>query len=356
MQRYTRQILLPNFGVEAQQKLSESKVLVVGAGGLGVPVLQYLAAAGIGKLGIADGDAIEISNLQRQVLYSESEIGQNKALVAKEKLSQLNSEIEIVAYSSFITTENIFDIIDSYDVVVDCTDRFSVRYLVNDVCYLLKKPLVFASIYQYEVQLSVFHYGDNPYNLRDLFADIEDENLVPNCNEAGILGTVTAIAGSLQAHEVIKVITKIGKVNSGSLMIFNSLNFQMSIFSIPKSSEKFTPKNRDEVLRKNYGIACETIFSIDNLQELKAILDQKNTVLIDVREKEELPKITQLPVTEIPLGELAEHCVFLQKFDTIVLICKSGVRSKKAIHWLQNMNFDKSIFSVENGIEIFRKD
>ena len=347
MQRYSRQIILPNFGNEAQNLLAKSKVLVVGAGGLGVPVLQYLAAAGVGKLGIADGDVVEVSNLQRQVLYNETELGKNKAQVAKEKIAKLNSTIELEVYDFFIDTLSIFKIITDYDVVVDCTDHFSIRYLLNDVCYLQKKPLVFASIYQFEAQLSVFDYGEKPYNLRDVFSEIPNEKAVPNCNEAGVLGTLAGIAGNFQANEVIKIITKIGVVNSGKLLLFNSLNNQIAQLSITKNEEIFLPTSKEEILQNNYGFFCADEFTVENIEILEQILNNKNTALVDVREKNELPKITTFPVLEIPLSDLPENMALLQQFDALVFICKSGIRSKKAVLLLQEMAFAKPCYSVQ---------
>ena len=355
MQRYSRQIILPNFGNEAQNLLAKSKVLVVGAGGLGVPVLQHLAAAGVGKLGIADGDIVEISNLQRQVLYNETELGKNKAQVAKEKITKLNSTIELEVYDFFIDTLSIFKIITDYDVVVDCTDHFSIRYLLNDVCYLQKKPLVFASIYQFEAQLSVFHYGEKPYNLRDVFSEIPNEKAFPNCNEAGVLGTLAGIAGNFQANEVIKIITKIGVVNSGKLLLFNSLNNQIAQLSITKNEEIFLPTSKEEILQNNYGFFCADEFTVENIEILEQILNNKNTALVDVREKNELPKITTFPVLEIPLSDLPENMALLQQFDALVFICKSGIRSKKAVLLLQEMAYAKPCYSVQKGVEFFKK-
>ena len=355
MQRYSRQIILPNFGNEAQNLLAKSKVLVVGAGGLGVPVLQYLAAAGVGKLGIADGDIVEISNLQRQVLYTEAEVGRNKAQVAKEKITKLNSTIELEVYDFFIDQYSVFDLIEQYDIVVDCTDQFSIRYLLNDVCFLLKKPLVFASIYEFEAQLSVFHYGEKPYNLRDVFSEIPNEKAVPNCNEAGVLGTLAGIAGNFQANEVIKIITKIGVVNSGKLLLFNSLNNQIAQLSITKNEEIFLPTSKEEILQNNYGFFCADEFSLEELKDLEHILSQEKSVLIDVREKNELPKITIFPVLEIPLSDLPENITLLQQFDVLVFICKSGIRSKKAVLLLKEMAFTKPCYSVQKGVETFKK-
>ena len=355
MQRYSRQIILPNFGNEAQNLLAKSKVLVVGAGGLGVPVLQYLAAAGVGKLGIADGDIVEISNLQRQVLYNETELGKNKAQVAKEKITKLNSTIELEVYDFFIDTLSIFKIITDYDVVVDCTDHFSIRYLLNDVCFLHNKPLVFASIYQFEAQLSVFHYGEKPYNLRDVFSEIPNEKAVPNCNEAGVIGTLAGITGSLQANEVIKIITKIGVVNSGKLLLFNSLNNQIAQLSITKNEEIFLPTSKEEIQQNNYGFFCAEEFIVENIEILEQILNNRNTALVDVREKNELPKITTFPVLEIPLSDLPENMALLQQFDALVFICKSGIRSKKAVLLLQEMAYAKPCYSVQKGVEFFKK-
>lgn len=355
MERYSRQIILPNFGIAAQNQLIKSKVLVIGAGGLGVPVLQYLAAAGIGELGICDGDLLEISNLQRQVLYSEAEIGKSKAQIAKEKIEKLNSEIRLNVHEFFLDPQTVFDCIEQYDIVVDCTDHFSIRYLLNDVCFLLKKPLVYASIFQFEAQLSVFHYGENSFSLRDIFPEIPDENAVPNCNEAGVLGTLAGVTGSLQANEVIKIITNIGNVNSGKLLLFNSLNNQITQLSISKNSNTFLPTSKNQILQNNYGFFCSDKFSLQKLKDLKDVLSQENSVLIDVREKDELPKISNFPIVEIPLAELFDKVELLAEFDTLVFICKSGMRSKKALTEILKIYPEKQLFHCEKGLKIIEK-
>lgn len=355
MNRYSRQVILPNFGENAQQKLLQSKVLVIGAGGLGVPVLQYLAAAGIGEIGVIDGDALEISNLQRQVLYSETEIGQNKAQLAVKKLKELNSEIQYQSYDFFIEKNNVFEIIDDYDIIVDCTDNFSTRYLVNDACYLLKKSLVFSSIYRFEAQLSVFHYGKNTFNLRDVFPEMPDENSVPNCNEAGVLGVLAGFAGSLQANEVIKIITGIGVVYSGKLLIFNSVDNSCASILLSKNSNVFLPDSKQQILDKTYHFSCNQYFSVSSLDEINKILISKNSVLIDVREEEEFPKITEFPVKEIPLSKLASEITSVQDYDEMILVCKSGIRSKKAIDLIKEKFPNKILYNVKNGIQIFEK-
>lgn len=352
MQRYTRQMILPGFGANAQEKIFQSKVLVVGAGGLGVPVLQYLTAAGIGQIGIADGDIVELTNLQRQVLFDETNVGENKAQVAKQKLALHNSAIQFNAYDFFLDQHNIFDLLEKYHIVVDCTDNFSTRYLLNDVCCLLKKPLVFASIFRYEAQLSVFHYGQTPYNLRDVFAEIPDQKLVPNCNEAGVIGTLAGMAGCLQANETIKIITGIGAVNTGKLLLYNSLDNTSMQISITKNPNIFLPQAKAAILNKNYGFACTNYQLIENLAQLQEILSQKSSVLIDVREANELPKITRFPVLEIPLSSLHAQQHQFKNYQNLIFICQSGVRSKKAIHLLYDNLHSKICFSVKQGIDI----
>lgn len=356
MQRYSRQIILPNFGYEAQKKLSQSKVLVVGAGGLGVPVLQYLTAAGVGRIGIADGDVVDMSNLQRQVLYNESEIGKYKAQIAKGKLELLNSEIQLDVYPFFVDKGNVFELIENYDIIVDCTDNFPIRYLLNDACFLLRKALVFASIFRFEAQLSVFHFGENPFNLRDVFSEIPEQESVPNCNEAGVIGAFVGIVGGMQALEVIKIITNIGKVNSGNILVFNGLDYSTLKMSLSRNKDVFLPDSKSDILEKNYGYFCNNYQSVETLKKLEELLRHEKSVLIDVREVHELPKIKRVKVLEIPLSKLLEKKSLLQHFENIVFICQKGIRSKKAIDLLQDNFPDKNLYNVKNGITIFENN
>lgn len=355
MNRYSRQIILPNFGENVQQKLLNSKVLVVGAGGLGVPVLQYLASAGVGKIGVIDGDNLEMSNLQRQVLYAENEIGQNKAKLAVKKLQQLNSEVQFQYFDQFLDKSNVFEHIENYDIIVDCTDNFPTRYLVNDVCYFLQKPLVFASVFQFEAQLSVFHYGENSYNLRDVFAEIPDNKSVPNCNEAGVIGSLVGMVGSLQSLEVIKIITGIGDVISGKLWLYNGLNNAQTTIKINKSNSCFLPKTKEEILEKNDGEFCSNYFEINSAEQLKEFLQKPNSVLVDVRENEELPKISEFSTLEIPLSKLPLSMEVLEHFENLVVVCASGIRSKKAIDLLQKKYPEKTFYNVKDGINLLKK-
>ena len=235
MSRYSRHIILSEIGQEGQNKLSKAKVLVIGAGGLGCPVLQYLTAAGIGCIGIVDFDIVEISNLQRQVLFGTSSLGENKAEAAKKRLEDLNDTISITAYSEKLTHKNAIDLFNQYDIIVDGTDNFATRYLVNDAAIITNKPLVFGAIYKFEGQVSVFNYNNGP-SYRCLFPSPPKKDAIPNCSEIGVLGVLPGIIGNMQANEVLKIILGLGKVLSGELLCYNALNNQIVTLKIKRSA------------------------------------------------------------------------------------------------------------------------
>ena len=224
--RYNRQTILPEIGDEGQEKLKKAKVLVIGAGGLGCPILQYIATAGVGFIGIMDFDIIEIHNLHRQVLYTENEIGKEKSLVAKEVVSKLNPLIEVEAINAKLTKENASTIIQQYDVIVDGSDNFATRYLVNDTCVQFHKPLVYGSILKFEGQITVFNHNGSK-NLRDLFPKMPDPKEVPNCNLNGVLGTLPGIIGTMMAHETLKLILELPTLKN-ELVLFNTLNWSFT--------------------------------------------------------------------------------------------------------------------------------
>lgn len=224
--RYNRQTILPEIGDEGQEKLKRAKVLVIGAGGLGCPVLQYLSTAGVGYIGIMDFDRIEIHNLHRQILYTENEIGQEKALVAQEIVSKLNPLIEVVAIPEKLTVENAVKIIEHYDIVVDGSDNFATRYLVNDTCVQLGKSLVYGSILKFDGQIAVFNHKGSK-NLRDLFPEMPDPKEVPNCNLNGVLGTLPGIIGTMMAQETLKLILELPTLKN-ELILFNTLNWSFT--------------------------------------------------------------------------------------------------------------------------------
>ncbi|MEL1253364.1 HesA/MoeB/ThiF family protein [Flavobacterium sp. DGU38] len=224
--RYSRQTILPEIGDEGQEKLKKARVLVIGAGGLGCPVLQYIATAGVGFIGIMDFDTIEIHNLHRQILYTENEIGQQKAIVAQNIVSKLNPLIQAEAISEKLTIENAAQIIQQYDVIVDGSDNFTTRYLVNDTCVILNKPLVYGSILKFEGQVAVFNHNGSK-NLRDLFPEIPDPKHVPNCSINGVLGTLPGIIGTMMAHETLKLILELPSLKN-ELILFNTLNYSFT--------------------------------------------------------------------------------------------------------------------------------
>src|SRR5882757_2858272 len=245
--RYDRHIIIPEFGLESQKKLKAAKVLVIGSGGLGSPVLLYLAAAGVGTIGIVDFDVVDDSNLQRQVLFGVNEIGKPKVEAAKRRLEALNPYINLQIYNTHLNSQNALDILRDYDVIADGTDNFPTRYLVNDASVLLGKPNIYASIFQFEGQVSVFNYRDaegNPGpNYRDLYPTPPPPGLVPSCAEGGVLGVLPGIIGSLQALEVIKVITGVGETLSGRLFTFDALSFETRTFNIKRNASN--PLNGD---------------------------------------------------------------------------------------------------------------
>ena len=272
--RYSRHIIIPEFNIEGQKKLKAAKVLVIGTGGLGSPMLLYLAAAGVGTIGIVDFDVVDDSNLQRQVLYSVKDVGRPKVEAAKERILGLNPNINVIAYNEHLSSKNALEIFKDYDVVADGTDNFPTRYLVNDACVLTGIPNVYASIFRFDGQVSVFNYNNGP-NYRDLYPEPPPPGLVPSCAEGGVLGVLPGIIGSLQANEVIKVITGIGETLSGRLFAFDALNFSTKIFKIGK--DKSNPLNGENPTIKeliDYQQFCGIVPDVIN-EKVKEITVQE---------------------------------------------------------------------------------
>ncbi len=336
--RYHRQILLPEIGEEGQQKIATAKVLVIGAGGLSCPVLQYLAAAGVGTLGIIDFDHVEASNLHRQILYGNSSLGKNKAVAAKERLSDLNPEITIEAYPEKLTPKNAISLFSKYDIIVDGSDNFSTRYLVNDACVITNKPLVYGAIFKFEGQLSVFNYLNGP-TYRCLFPNPPKAGSVPSCAEIGVLGVLPGIIGSMQANEVIKIILDIGDVLSGQFVMYDSLTAKSSMFSVQRvDSEVSKVKNlASEFKNTDYDLFC----GINTVKEISALeaFARNESLFIDVREASEQPKIDDLHPKYIPLGTIEQNIDQLDKEKEIVVFCQSGIRSRKAVEILMEHGF-----------------
>lgn len=339
-QQYTRHLILEEIGLEGQLKLKRAKILVIGAGGLGCPILQYLSAAGVGSIGIIDNDVVEQSNLQRQILYTHQDIGKNKAESAFKHLQLLNPYIKFDVYKTRLTKDNALDLFEKYDIVIDGTDNFSTKYLINDAAVLVKKPVVFGSIYKFEGQVSVFNYKNGP-TYRCLYPTPSKPSDVPNCSEIGVLGVLPGIIGALQANEVLKIICQIGDVLSEKLLTYNLLTMQQTLFNFKKNDAL-----QIKALANDYEFACG--LSKDNLViTLSALENQVGKYnLLDVREDSER-KLYHIGGQHIPLGELANRVHEINKDKDIVVYCKSGVRSKRAIEILKEKGLENTLLQLE---------
>ncbi len=361
--RYARHYSLKGFGPEGQEKLTNAKLLVIGAGGLGCPALQYLAAAGVGTIGIADADVVSISNLQRQVLFGTNDVGKPKVEVADQRLNDLNNEITIVTYNQGITTANAFDIIEEYDVVLDCTDTFASRYLINDACVLLDKPLIFGAIYLYEGQVAVFNVTDpegNMTNYRHLFPEPPDPLEVADCNEAGVIGVLPGIIGILQATEAIKLIAGIGDVLENKLLTMNLLSHETFIVQINAEAGVGSkiPTNRAEFEAMDYEWLCGSAANGVNVLETNAFVTkifEEDTIVIDVREAGEMPeadfKNVNIPISVLNNGipEITEQ--------NIILFCQSGKRSLSAGRLFREYyGVSKHISHLKGGITALQEN
>lgn len=343
LSKYQRQTQLKSFGLDKQSKLFESKVLIVGLGGLGIPVAQYLNAMGVGSLGLMDPDTITLHNLHRQVLYSEGEVGQLKVEVAAQKLKKQNSQINITSIPKFLSKENALGIIEEYDVIVDASDNFATRYLVNDACVILKKPFVYGALHDFEGQVSVFNYDNGP-TYRCLFPNMPNIDEIPNCDENGVLGVLPGIIGTLQALETVKVLTGIGEVLSGKLLLFDGLTCQNRLVQFRADPNNL---NLDELLDTYGAVQCGPISAITAF-DFMALDGQKQ--LIDVRSTEEFEHNHLNGAKNIPLPTLRaseEHIDFTQP---VYLICQSGKRSTVAHEMLRTTHPKATLYHVEGGM------
>jgi len=359
LNRYARHFAIPEFGLSGQQKLKDSKVLVVGAGGLGSPVLLYLAAAGVGTLGIVDFDTVDLSNLQRQVLYNVEDIGQSKALLAKKRLLAMNPNLNIRVYQEAFTKDNALELVAQYDVVADGTDNFPTRYLVNDACVLQGKVNVYASIFRFEGQVSVFNLtkedGSRGPNYRDLFPAPPPPDMVPNCAEGGVLGVLPGIIGSLQACEVIKVLTGVGEPLSGRLFLFDAAAFTTRVLKFPinPALEIKGLIDYDEFC----GIPSQKIAEEEGELSVQSLAKMQEAgedfFLLDVREAYEY-EADHMGGKLIPLGNLPDSIAVLPRDKKIVVHCRSGQRSKKAVQLLAAKGFSK-VYNLTGGILAWRE-
>lgn len=347
--RYHRHTLLTEFGVKGQELLKASSVLVIGAGGLGCPALQYLCAAGVGTIGIVDDDIIDLSNLQRQILYNTADVGQSKAETAAKKLKAQNALVNIITHNIRLNSQNALDVISKYDLVLDGSDNFPTRYLVNDACVMLKKPFVMGSIFKFEAQISVFNYKGGP-TYRCLYPEPPNPKDVPNCSEVGVLGVLPGIVGSYQANEAIKVLTGIGEPLSGILFVLNILTMETNKLSIsldPKSLKIENLIDYDEFCNPN-----TTSMEVKEITvtDLKNKLDNNEDIqIIDVREANEY-ELCNIGGELIPLGSIPNSADKISKDKTVVIHCHHGIRSANAImHLMQNDGFN-NLLNLKGGI------
>ncbi|MGZ0657296.1 molybdopterin-synthase adenylyltransferase MoeB [Coraliomargarita sp. W4R72] len=348
--RYQRHLTLPNFGEAAQLRLKSAKVLVVGAGGLGCPVLQYLAAAGVGTLGIVDDDVVSLSNLQRQILFNEADVGHGKAELAAQKLRSMNPHINCVPHATRLGVDNALELISQYDLVVDGTDNFPTRYLISDACVLADKPLVYGALYTFQGQASVFNWQGGP-TYRCLFPEPPRPEDAPNCSEIGVIGVLPGMIGMIQATEVIKLITGVGEPLSGKLLMFDALTMRQQIVTFKRVPEQAAVT---ELRLIEYACGVGQQQSVVEVEPHELHADASAYQLLDVREDWERV-ICALPSAHLPLGVILQGNA---DFDAIgfdvnkptYVYCKGGVRSLKAAEAMQAHYGFKQLKSVRGGI------
>lgn len=339
--RYNRQIILPEIGEDGQYKLLKSKVLVIGAGGLGAVILPYLAGAGVGEIGIVDDDVIEISNLHRQVIYKSSAVGKRKAAEAKAMILELNPLIKVNVFAEKLSSKNAISLFENYDIIVDATDNIAIKYLINDACLATHKPIVYGSIFRFQGQVSVFNYQNGP-TYRCLYPD--ENNSALNCEDAGVIGVSVGIIGMFQANEVIKMILGVGEVLSGKILVYNILNNEQQKYDFEKSSEVEMTK---EDFEQKYN-SSENQFEEIKFELIFDEIENDEVLFLDVRNEDELPKINLKNTLQIPLVNLENEIKKLNLNQTIYVFCQSGIRSKIATELLQKHQF-KNIKSISGG-------
>jgi molybdopterin/thiamine biosynthesis adenylyltransferase/rhodanese-related sulfurtransferase len=365
--RYSRHLLIPDVGLDGQRKLKAASVLIIGTGGLGSPVALYLAAAGIGRIGLVDYDVVDRTNLQRQVIHGTSTVGGLKVESARNRMLDLNPDIQVNAYNQAFTSENAMQIAAPYDLIIDASDNFPTRYLTNDLCVLTSRPNVYGSVYRFDGQVSVFDARKGPC-YRCFFPDPPPPGLVPSCSESGVLGIVPGTIGTLQATEALKLILGIGEPLIGKLLLYNAQDMSFEFVKLRKNPGcKMCGENPSVTELIDYDLFCGVpghivesgsageewdITPRELAGQLKAGVPLK---LVDVREPHEL-EISHIEGSQvIPLGQLASRLSELDPVDEIVLICKAGVRSTRALHILLGAGFRK-LHNLKGGLNAWAKD
>ena len=361
-ERYKKHLTLKEIGFKGQLKLKNSSVICIGAGGLGSSVLLYLAASGIGRIGIVDNDQVEKSNLQRQIIHETNTVGNLKINSAQERIKRFNPNIEVTTFNKRINSENVIEIIKDFDIICDCSDNFGTRYLINDACLILNKALVFGSVQGFEGQISVFNLNKKSPNLRDLLPESPVKNNIPSCEEFGVVGVSTGLIGILQVNEIIKIILKKGEILDGKIMIFDLLNMNIKTLNLKSDKLNKNIKNLSQFEDFYKDNECQDNIKIKkiNAQEFNTLYKAKfnKILLIDVREKEEFNKGSIKGSISIPINNLKQksHLEFIKQeslFKEIFTLCQLGKRSEKASKML--MKFKISSTSIEGGIKKINK-
>ena len=357
-ERYKKHLTLKEIGFKGQLKLKNSSVICIGAGGLGSSVLLYLAAAGIGRIGIVDNDQVEKSNLQRQIIHETNTVGNLKINSAQERIKRFNPNIEVTTFNKRINSENVIEIIKDFDIICDCSDNFGTRYLINDACLILNKALVFGSVQGFEGQISVFNLNKKSPNLRDLLPESPVKNNIPSCEEFGVVGVSTGLIGILQVNEIIKIILKKGEILDGKIMIFDLLNMNIKTLNLKSDKLNKNIKNLSQFEDFYKDNECQDNIKIKkiNAKEFNTLYKAKfnKILLIDVREKEEFNKCSIKGSISIPINNLEQksHLEFIKQeslVKEIFTLCQLGKRSEKASKIL--MKFKISSTSIEGGMK-----
>jgi molybdopterin/thiamine biosynthesis adenylyltransferase/rhodanese-related sulfurtransferase len=340
--RYSCQMVLPGFSEQVQQLLQQAKVLIVGAGGLGCPAAQYLAAAGVGTLGIADYDTVSISNLHRQILYTPDDVGQKKAVIACARLQKQNPGIKLIVHDVKVTSCNVMDLVNDYDILIDGTDNFDTRYLLNDAAVIAGKPMVYGAIYQFEGQMAVWNLtnvdGTKTPNYRDLFPQV-DATQIPNCADGGVIPTLAGIIGCMQANEVIKYITNTGELIAGKVLIFDAQTLQSRVIKI------------GQVTKTNISQLVDTVdVPVLSVKEVKDGLENGSLALVDIRTDQERD-VTDIGGEHFEADELEDNLNYLDNGITKVLYCSSGKRSGEAVKVIGPKLTKTQIFSLDGGLK-----
>jgi adenylyltransferase/sulfurtransferase len=366
--RYSRHLIMPEVGVEGQEKLQKARVLIIGCGGLGSPLSIYLAAAGIGHIGLVDFDVVDFTNLQRQIAFATSDVGRPKVEATQDRIASINPNAKVTTYRTKLSSENVLDIFREYDIIIDGTDNFPTRYLTNDACVILKKPNVYGSIFRFEGQASVF-WGEKGPCYRCLYPEPPSSGMVPSCAEGGVLGILPGTIALIQATEAIKLILGKGEPLIGRLLLYNALDMKFREVKLQKDPDCPVCGNNPTITRPiDYEQFCGTALGQEEAaahangmkeitaRELKALIDRKDKfVLVDVREPHEY-NLAKIPGSRlIPLGEVAQRANELDTAEDIVVHCRSGARSAKAIGVLQKMGF-KRLRNLKGGILAWSQD